>query len=368
MYIKKLIIDDVRHLKNLEINIGKEKKHLILTGKNGSGKTSILEFFDKAIRQITSREDMLQIAKSIPNNTLHFRGLSARMGGIDNFTEKFIYSFFRDNRQLEMDTSKGPTKDLSILNMYKKTEITKGLLQFMVNLKTSEAFAIIDKDNEKAKHFANNFSIIEKHFKKIFQDTNLVLKFDSDKFDFNFIQGEKKFSIRNLPAGYASTTMIVMNLILKSNIEILDTDRCGIVLIDEIETHLHISLQKKILPILTSIFPNIQFIVTTHSPFIITSLKNAVVYDLEDQILLDNLTSYSYKSIVEDYFDNNQYSEVIINKINRYEELDSKTSLLLEEKIEKNDILNYLENQLKSDELISKIKSIMIKNKGMVNK
>ena len=42
----------------------------------------------------------------------------------------------------------------------------------------------------------------------------------------------------------------------------------GIALVDEIETHLHIDLQKKILPFLTNFFPKIQFIVTTHSPFV----------------------------------------------------------------------------------------------------
>lgn len=37
----------------------------------------------------------------------------------------------------------------------------------------------------------------------------------------------------------------------------------GIVLIDEIETHLHLELQKNIMPLLTAIFSNIQFIVTS---------------------------------------------------------------------------------------------------------
>lgn len=41
----------------------------------------------------------------------------------------------------------------------------------------------------------------------------------------------------------------------------------GIVLIDEIDKHLHIALQKEILPILINMFPNIQFIVSAHSPF-----------------------------------------------------------------------------------------------------
>lgn len=40
----------------------------------------------------------------------------------------------------------------------------------------------------------------------------------------------------------------------------------AIVLIDEIELHLHPKLQRKIMPKLSEIFPNVQFIVTTHSP------------------------------------------------------------------------------------------------------
>ena len=42
----------------------------------------------------------------------------------------------------------------------------------------------------------------------------------------------------------------------------------GIVLIDEIDKHLHIKLQKEVLPELLNLFPNIQFIVTSHSPFL----------------------------------------------------------------------------------------------------
>lgn len=42
----------------------------------------------------------------------------------------------------------------------------------------------------------------------------------------------------------------------------------GIVLIDEIEKHLHITLQKEILPKMFALFPNVQFIVSSHSPFL----------------------------------------------------------------------------------------------------
>ena len=44
IYITNLMIENVRHLKEIQIPLSKEMpKHLILTGKNGSGKTSVLE-------------------------------------------------------------------------------------------------------------------------------------------------------------------------------------------------------------------------------------------------------------------------------------------------------------------------------------
>ncbi|MEY4905807.1 MAG: hypothetical protein RLZZ292_3622 [Bacteroidota bacterium] len=52
------------------------------------------------------------------------------------------------------------------------------------------------------------------------------------------------------------------------------TDIPAIVLIDEIDTYLHISVQQKILAVLVEKFPNIQFIVTTHSPYTIGSIPN----------------------------------------------------------------------------------------------
>lgn len=56
----------------------------------------------------------------------------------------------------------------------------------------------------------------------------------------------------------------------------------GIVLIDEIELHLHPAWQQRILPILRSIFPRIQFIVTTHSPQVVTSVAKECVRIVSD--------------------------------------------------------------------------------------
>ena len=60
----------------------------------------------------------------------------------------------------------------------------------------------------------------------------------------------------------------------------------GIVLIDEIEKHLHISLQKEILPKMFALFPNVQFIVSSHSPFLNMGLatelpEKHMIFDLD---------------------------------------------------------------------------------------
>ncbi|PGC61991.1 hypothetical protein COM21_29300 [Bacillus toyonensis] len=54
-----------------------------------------------------------------------------------------------------------------------------------------------------------------------------------------------------------------------------------VVVIDEIENHLHPSMQRSILPNLIKAFPNAQFIVTTHSPFVVNSVANSHVYALK---------------------------------------------------------------------------------------
>ena len=51
-------------------------------------------------------------------------------------------------------------------------------------------------------------------------------------------------------------------------------------LIDEIESHLHIEWQTKILPLLTKIFPNTYFVITTHSSLILTQLIEGAAYQL----------------------------------------------------------------------------------------
>lgn len=83
-----------------------------------------------------------------------------------------------------------------------------------------------------------------------------------------------------LSDGYKRLVNIVVDLALRSyilnnNIAGFDplTDTKGTVIIDELDLHLHPSLQAKVLPSLAKTFPNLQFIVSTHSPLVMSGVN-----------------------------------------------------------------------------------------------
>jgi predicted ATP-binding protein involved in virulence len=66
-----------------------------------------------------------------------------------------------------------------------------------------------------------------------------------------------------------------------------------VVLIDEVENHLHATMQRSILPDFIEAFPNVQFIISTHSPLIVASVKESNVYafryNSENRVLSEKL-------------------------------------------------------------------------------
>lgn len=168
--------------------------------------------------------------------------------------------------------------------------------------------------------------------KVVFDEKSLKLVFDEDAFHFYISMNNRDtFDFNTLSSGYSAILDIVVDLIMrmekKSNRK-FEYNMPGIVLIDEIETHLHLELQKNIMSLLTTIFPNIQFIVTTHSPFILNSLDNVVIYDLENHILIQNgLTDVPYKGVVEGYFKVDSLSKELKEKFEKYKELVKKEHL-----------------------------------------
>ena len=134
-----------------------------------------------------------------------------------------------------------------------------------------------------------------------------------------------------LSSGYAAILDIVVDLILRMERQLnrsFDFAISGIVLIDEIETHLHLELQKNIMKLLTTVFPNIQFIVSSHSPFILNSLDDVVIYDLEKHLLVEQgLSDVPYSGIVEGYFNADELSKELKEKFEKYKVLATKPQL-----------------------------------------
>ena len=145
--------------------------------------------------------------------------------------------------------------------------------------------------------------------------------------------GHEEFGINEMSDGYASIMSIVIDLMLKmnyKNMEYWDLDfleKPGIVLIDDVEAYIHIDLQKKIMPLLTRLFPNIQFIVTTHSPYVLSSLENAVAYDLGYKKMVYYLTNYSYSALAEGYFGVSEESSYIKIQLDKLKALLEKKEL-----------------------------------------
>lgn len=73
----------------------------------------------------------------------------------------------------------------------------------------------------------------------------------------------------------------------------------GVVLIDELDMHLHPTWQKRVVGDLKKAFPNIQFIVTTHSPFIVQSLSKEELQNL-DFMTPENPSDMTLNKVVTD--------------------------------------------------------------------
>ena len=102
----------------------------------------------------------------------------------------------------------------------------------------------------------------------------------------------------------------------------------GTVIIDEIDEHLHPELQVRILKALHETFPNIQFIVSTHAPLVMSSVENSpenVVYKLEYK---DGI--YSHKELNTYGVDANLILEEKVGVLSRVPIIDAKIKTILE--------------------------------------
>lgn len=351
------ISGDIPHAKIENINIPLNGRNLIITGRNGSGKTSFLTTLERNILNQLEKKDqqLLQaqrnieswtsyrntlaktsqeytsISTSIENEQKNIKLLSSGFQlNFNNFDElqlnydnfKAIFRSFSAMRISSINHATQTTSLIEEKNIAKqnfKQNLGSKLEQHLINIKTSEAFAKgIEKDEIKGKKFEEWFQFFDISLKKLFENQNAELIFSNEERKFRITDGKILSSFQDLSSGYKAIFDIYADLLLRTEFfDITPSELEGIVLIDEIDAHLHISLQKLILPFFSESFPNIQFIVSTHSPFVITSTDNdTVVYDISNRDFFEeDLSRYSYEAVIKGLFHVKIQSEQLASEI-----------------------------------------------------
>lgn len=385
VYIKSIKIEEVRNLSNILIPVSEsEKKNIVFTGKNGSGKTSLLESISHNLFFLFSSGDFQKIEEDIrifrdaykraeldgsENEVYQYKqlvdekerqlkdarsGLSIEFNVPNNCLKShydsgdFIAAYFGANRTFNAIIPRH-IESVELKRQYSLEEAPRmEFVKYIADLKVKEALAKSSGNVPMAESIHAWFLSFDQLLKTIFEDDTIELTFDPETYEFNILQkGKDAFGFNVLSDGYAAALDIIVDLMMrmeKQSNRSFAYDMPGIVMIDEIETHLHLELQRNIMRMLTSFFPNIQFIVTTHSPFILNSVGNAIIYDLEKEILVkDGLNNVPYSGIVEGYFGADQLSSELRTKFDEYKKLVKKEEITDEDLSDIMELERYLE-------------------------
>ncbi|WP_326470887.1 AAA family ATPase [Enterobacter wuhouensis] len=318
-------------------------KNLIISGNNGSGKTKLIErifnFIEKSvdshnpftkdqlIKELENYKQNLEYSNRGEGNYSYFlstvESLTQQLADFDDFNiifnelvdfrvsvkeKKSIIRLFPAIREANIKND-GRISSLNLLlSEYSQAQdnnskIDAGMYfeRYIVALWN---YALVSKGSGNESDSQRVFNIIESinnDLKELFEDDSLKMDFDLEKLKIYLLQDNKEpFGLDQLSSGFSSILSIYADLLIKAELDKINKhDMNGIVLIDEIDAHLHVTLQKKVFSFFSSSFPNMQFIVTTHSPFVIQSVSDAVVFNLSTLDQMGDLSLYSYTSIIK---------------------------------------------------------------------
>lgn len=152
-------------------------------------------------------------------------------------------------------------------NLYRDVE----LKQWLVNMDYIRLKEPSERNNAIYNHMIKAFSMLMHplKFETINQNGELVFT-DQSK--------DEQITVDMLSDGFKSIFSIVLDIIRRMAMT-LDVDgtefyeKEAVILIDEVDCHIHPKWQRKIMPALRELFPNCQFIITTHSPYVLEGLQ-----------------------------------------------------------------------------------------------
>lgn len=233
-------------------------------------------------------------------------------------------------------------------NKHEQVEASSFFECFLVSMSN---YSLLQKGSDNLEEFLR----VDKVIRKIEGDIRSLLDSDDLKLHYNLKtlrmeilqDGRDALKFQMLPSGFSSILAIYAELIMHAELrqvekEILD----GIVIIDEIDAHLHVTLQKKVFNFFTNSFPNIQFIISTHSPFVVQSVSDSVIFNLSTKEIMHDLSLYSYTAIISGLLGETTSSEELKNLLNEldilsrnndFNERFNELSSILEKNFEKMD-------------------------------
>ena len=169
-------------------------------------------------------------------------------------------------------------------------------------------------------------------------------------FDLEGIESERIY-VGDLSSGSQSTLLWIMWLAFKmlTHYDYADgwNERPGILLIDEVENHLHPTWQRRVIPALLEFFPGLQVFATTHSPFVVAGLRSGQVHMLKRETDGEITASTNQRDIVGWTTDeilrtfmgvDEPTDQLTVDRANRLRELREKEELDDEEAEEMEDL------------------------------
>ena len=135
--------------------------------------------------------------------------------------------------------------------------------------------------------------------------------------------------------------------------------KTGVLLIDEIENHLHPTWQRRVIPALLEHFPGLQIFATTHSPFVVAGLKAGQVHLLkrdENGVVTattntEDVIGWTADEILRNMMGVDEPTDQLtVDRANRLRQLREKERLTDEEESELNELRRQVNEDLLSKE------------------